>query len=412
MSVPPKPGSPARRRSPVLSGSALAALAFFVLTGEARVTAASDATPAPTFENLPGWEAEDHAAALAAFRALCSRGDTAPKTRALGVDGRDLAALCDEARALPETISSADAKAFFETRFDLQRLTVGAGAGFLTGYFEPELDGSRERTPRFSVPLYRRPDDLVKVTAANRPDGLDPVLELARKTPAGLVEHPDRAEIEAGALAGRGLELVYLADPLDAFFTHIQGSARIRLTDGSVMRVAYAGKSGHPYTAIGRFLIENGTIAREAMTMETLRAWLVENPDKAKDLINRNRSYIFFRKVDGLKPEAGPVGAAGVQLVAGRSLAVDRRLHTFGAPIWLSGAIPISAAGTTGPFARLTIASDTGSAIVGAARGDLFVGSGSEAGRLAGAIRHPVDMVMLVPRPPSGKERGGEHAPR
>ena len=363
------------------------------------MAAASDppSTARCDFSALAGWAGEDHRAAFTAFRTLCGGLQKPPKTGALGVDGAAVLATCARALALPADPTADAARHFFETHFRPERLTVAPGAGFLTGYFEPEIEGSRTPDASFPVPLYRRPPDLVKVSDANRTPGLDPALELARQTPAGLVEHPDRAAIEAGALAGKGLELVWLKDPLDAYFTHIQGSARIRLADGSVMRVAYAGKSGQPYTAIGRFLIDDGTIPRDAMTMERLRAWLAENPQKARVLMNRNRSYIFFREVTDLDPAAGPVGAAGVPLIAGRSLAVDRRLHTFGTPVWIAGALPLGADGATAPVDRLTFATDTGSAIVGPARGDLFLGSGAEAGRIAGALRHPVDMVMLVP---------------
>lgn len=376
------------------------------------MAASPDAHPAQRcdFSALAGWEGEDHRAAFRAFRTLCGGFSKPPKTGALGVDGAAVLAICTKALALPADLTADAARRFFETHFRPERLTVAPDAGFLTGYFEPEIDGSRTPNASFTVPLYRRPPDLVKVTDANRPADLDPALELARRTPTGLAEHPDRAAIDAGALAGQGLELVWLKDPLDAYFTHIQGSARIRLTDGSVMRVAYAGKSGQPYTAIGRFLIDDGRIPRDEMTMERLRVWLAENPEKARVLMNRNRSYIFFREVTDLDPAAGPVGAAGVPLLAGRSLAVDRRLHTFGTPIWISGTLPLGADGARTPVDRLTFATDTGSAIVGPARGDLFLGSGQEAGRIAGALRHPVDMVMLVPLGAATCKGGGRAA--
>ncbi len=366
------------------------------------MAAPSDTPCSDAFSRLEGWEKEDHAAAFAAFHGICrSLVETrsgAPRTGAIGVSGAAVWALCKDVAAGPAMLPPAEARRFFETWFILESLSVKPDAGFLTGYFEPEIDGSRTRDAAHPVPLYSRPPDLVKVTDANRSKGLDPSLEFARKTAAGLVEFPDRAAIEAGALEGRGLELVWLKDPLDAYFTHIQGSARIRLVDGSVMRIAYAGKSGQRYTAIGRFLIADGTISREEMTMTRLRAFLADNPERARDLMKRNRSYIFFREVAGLAPDDGPVGAAGVPLVPGRSLAVDRRLHTFGVPIWISGDLPLGTDGREHPVGRLTFATDTGSAIVGPARGDLFVGSGEDAGRIAGALRHPVDMVMLVPR--------------
>ncbi len=349
-----------------------------------------------SFECLPGWESDDHLAALSVFVQDCDTGldRMAARTGMLGVSGADLAALCKTARTIAPT--AAAAKAFFETNFVPVQLEE---PGFVTGYFEPAISGSRVRTERFSVPIYGKPDDLVAIDAdrhaAARKAGLSEDTAFARlKDDGGLAAYPDRATIEAGALAGRGLEIAWVESPLDAFFIHIQGSARIRLPDGGLMRLAYAAKSGHPYTAIGGILISRGEISREAMSMETLRAWLEANPAEAGALMAQNRSFIFFREIEA-DEDRGPVGAAGVSLSAGRSLAVDKRLHAFGTPIFVEADLPKRAGGS---FSRLMIAQDTGSAIVGPARGDIFFGTGAEAGQIAGEIRHAARFTVLAPR--------------
>ncbi len=351
------------------------------------------------FADLRGWATADHAAALAAFRRQAEVwGEGAPKTRGLGIDGAALAAIGRAALATG-AVDAAAARAFFEARFTPRHVVPAGGDAFLTGYFEPELAGSRVPTDRFRVPLLARPDDLVDVDPADRPATLDPAYAFARRAPEGLVPYFDRGEIEDGALAGRGLELVHVEDPVDAFFVHVQGSARIRLDDGGVMRLAYAAKAGHPYTSIAKLLIARGVAAPDAMTADVLRAWLEADPARGADLMRANRSYVFFAEQADLDPGLGAVAAAKAQLAPRVSLAVDRALHTFGTPIFVDADLPLGVGGRVEPFRRLMIAQDTGSAILGAARGDVFVGLGAEAGRLAGLIRHvPRAFVVLVPR--------------
>jgi len=353
------------------------------------------------FAALPGWDEAGHAAALAAF-ARHADAPGAPKTRALGIDGEALAHLARAARALGP-VDEATARGFFETQFAPRRVVPHAGRPFLTGYFEPELDGARRRSDRFGVPLLARPDDLVDVDAATRPAGLDPSCAFARRTDAGLVPYFDRGEIDDGALAGRGLELVFLEDPVDAFFVHVQGSARIRLAEGGVMRLAYAAKAGHPYTSIARLLIERGEATAETMTADRLATRLRADPVAARALMRQNRSYVFFAEQPDLDPDLGAVAAAKVPLTPGVSLAVDRTLHTFATPIFLDADLPLGPEGALASFRRLMVAQDTGSAIVGPARGDVFVGLGRDAGRRAGRIRHePRGFVVLVPRTGEG----------
>ena len=345
------------------------------------------------FAALPGWRADDLAAAFGAFlisaQAVVAQ---APKTRAVGVPGEAIAGVAR--RALDGGVLSAEAaRAFFESEFRPFLVRTAGGSGFFTGYYEPEVNGSRVRTNRFTVPIYRRPDDLVDVDARSPPPGLSAGTSFARQTERGLAPYPDRRAIECGALAGRGLELVWLDNPVDVFFIHIQGSARVRLADGALIRLAYAAKSGHPYTPIGRVLRERGALAAGAVTMASIRRWLAEHPDEAPEVMWTNRSFIFFRETPDGDPDNGPVGAAGVSLTAGRSLAVDRLLYTFHSPVFVDTSLPNGRA-----FRRLMFAQDTGSAIVGPGRGDIFFGSGGAAGEVAGAMQAEGRFVLLAPR--------------
>ncbi|TPQ49194.1 transglycosylase [Prosthecomicrobium hirschii] len=351
------------------------------------------------FAALPGWAEDRHGEAMAAFLLSAARmADDPPRTRTLGVDGAALARIAGAALAAAP-FDDRSARAFFETRFRPVAVEPAEGAPFLTGYFEPEVDGSLVPTARFTVPLLRRPDDLVDIRDHNRPPGLDPAFAFARASADGIVPYHDRAAIEDGALAGRGLELVYLEDPVEAYFIHVQGSARIRLAGGGTLRVTYDGKAGWPYTSIGRLLVERGVAPAAEMTADRLIAWLKADPARGRALMRENRSYIFFRETPDLDPALGAVAAAGVQITPGRSLAVDRLLHTFGTPIFLDADLPLGPDGARMPFRRLMVAQDTGSAIVGPARGDVFVGCGAEAGRRAGLIRDvPRAFVLLVPK--------------
>lgn len=352
------------------------------------------------FGSLAGWREDDHAAALVCFRLSARRMVERPyTTKSLGVSGAHLTAAARSALELGAgALAGAEtARRFFETVFTPCRIEPpDGGSGFVTGYFEPELPASRERTARFSHPLYRRPPDLVAIDDSTRPAELDPAFAFARRTAEGLAEYFDRSEIEAGALSGQGLELAWLESAIDAFFAHIQGSARLLMPDGAAMRIAYAGKSGHPFTPIGKVLVEMGELRRDEVTMATIRAWLDANPARASALMNRNRSFIFFAESRQDDPSLGPVAAASVPLTAGRSIALDHRLHTFGTPVWVATRKPLP--GESRPFRRLMIGQDTGSAIVGPARGDLFIGTGAQAGDIAGAIRHAADFTIFVPR--------------
>jgi len=220
-----------------------------------------------------------------------------------------------------------------------------------------------------------------------------------------LVPYYDRAEIEDGAIAGRGLEICWLRDQTDLLFAQIQGSARIRLEDGSTIRINYDAHNGYPYMAVGRILIDRGIIPREQMSMQKIREWMDQNPDGARELRRQNRSYVFFREVS-LSDKDEAVGAQGVPLTPGRSIAIDRSLHVYGTPFFIEGELPIESEQSKTPFRRLMVAQDTGSAITGPARADIYYGAGPDAGLVSGRIRHNMRFVILVPRSLDPTARG------
>lgn len=353
------------------------------------------------FADLPGWEHDNHLKAFQTFSETAKRASEKPfKTRELRTDGEALAAL--GAVALASDIGTSEqARSFFETHLQPYRLETTA-PGHLTGYYEPVVQASRTRTAHYHFPILSRPADLVDLTDANRPKSLAPHIRFGRQMADRTIgEYWDRAAIEGddfhnGVLSGRNLELAWVQDPMDAYFVHIQGSARLALTDGTEERITYAAKSGHDYSSIGKRLLATGELAADDLTMASLRRWFADNPDRRTDMTWFNRSYIFFEKVQIDDPSLGPIAAAKVPLTPGRSLAVDRTLHTYGTPIYL--AADASADALDGSPNRLVIAQDTGSAIVGPARGDLFVGTGDEAGEKAGAINCAADFYILLPK--------------
>ncbi|HEU4985847.1 MAG TPA: murein transglycosylase A [Rhizobiaceae bacterium] len=350
-----------------------------------------------SFDDLPGWREDRLSRAFAAFRRSAEHVRSKPyRTGSLGAPCESFAE-AHAAALVSRELDAMAARAFFEQHFIPCKVLPGAsGTGFVTSYYEPEIEASRERTDKFTVPLYGRPPDLVDLDENNRPAGMDPYFAFGRQGAEGISEYPDRRAIEAGALSRRGLELAWLPDKVDAFFIHVQGAAKLNLTDGTVMRVTYAAKSGHPFTGPGRILVELGEVSREAVTMQEIRRWFRRNPDRIDEILWQNRSFIFFRETPVGEPELGPIAAAKVQLEPGRSLAVDRLLHTFGTPFFINA--PSLTAFENRPFRRLMIAQDTGSAITGPARGDIFAGCGAAAGEIAGTVRHPADFYTLLPK--------------
>jgi membrane-bound lytic murein transglycosylase A len=347
---------------------------------------------------IAGWADDDHLAAYKAFRTSCrpiaTQQGLLGEPKALGISLRDP---CHIAKGL-ELTDGAKAKAFFEAQFRPLRISrLGEGEGFVTGYYEPILDGSRTQSDVYNVPIYRRPSNLFVRGARQSSVGLPNKGQVFRKIGRRkLVPYYDRAEIEDGAIAGRGLEICWLKDPTDLLFAQIQGSARIKLEDGSTLRINYDAHNGYPYTAVGRILIDRGIIPKEQMSMQKIREWMEQNPDGAKELRRQNRSYVFFREVQ-LSDKDEAVGAQGVPLTPGRSIAVDKALHVYGTPFFIEGELPIDSEHSKTPFRRLMIAQDTGSAIVGPARADLYFGAGADAGKVSGRLRHNMRFVMLVP---------------
>ncbi|MEP4196267.1 MAG: MltA domain-containing protein [Aliishimia sp.] len=301
------------------------------------------------FSDLEGWKTDDHQAAFEVFKSTC-KDRKEPDWQSLCAASKD----------------QTNARQFFELFFRPVLIQDGAPMVF-TGYFEPELDGSRYRSSRFRYPIYSYPS-----SAANKP-------WLTR-----------REILEGGILSGRGMEIAWVDDPVELFFLQIQGSGRVRLNEGGVLRVGYGGNNGHTYRSIGKELIRRGTLQSHQASAETIKNWVRRNPAAGKELLYHNPSYVFFREVNRVPADKGPLGAMNRSITTMRSIAVDRRYTPLGAPVWIEkdGANPLR---------RLMVAQDTGSAIKGAQRADIFFGTGDEAGRAAGQLKDPGRMLVLLP---------------
>jgi peptidoglycan lytic transglycosylase A len=355
---------------------------------------------ATDFAQLPGWHEDGEGAALAALRKSCDVFAKQPADTPVGPAGlagtaADWRAPCATAARL-DPADDAAARRFFEAEFEPFRLANNNDpAGLFTGYYEAELRGSRRHEGLFTTPLLKRPADLVMVELGRFRPAWRGERIAGRVENGQLAPYASRAEIERGALAGRHLDLFWVDDPVDAFFLQIQGSGRIRLPDGSVARVGYDGQNGQPYVPIGRLLVERGALSRDDVSMQTIRAWLAAHPGEAAALMDENPSYVFFREMAGAVDGEGPLGAQGVALTAGRSLAVDRAFLPLGVPLWLDLADP---AERNGRLRRLVIAQDTGGAIRGPVRGDLFWGFGPHAAERAGMMKDRGTYYLLLPR--------------
>jgi membrane-bound lytic murein transglycosylase A len=351
-----------------------------------------------TWQELPGWQADDPNAAWPALLASCA----SPRMPAAW------AAFCAEASAL----GAADAAArrtLLEARLKpwklvLQRPDEPRGlqeTGLVTGYYEPVLQGSRKRGGAYQTPLYAVPDDLVTVELGELYPALRGERVRGRLQGRRVTPYPDRAQLADGRLLA-GKEIVWVNSAIDAFFLQIQGSGRVQLTDGTVIRLAFADVNGHPYRAIGRYLVEQGEMTPEEVNMPALRQWLLAHPQRQAEVFNYNPSVVFFRELPLGDPALGPQGSLGVPLTAGRSLAIDQRVLPLGVPLYLSTVHPLNGS----PLARLMLAQDTGGAIRGALRADFFWGMGPEAGEAAGRMRAegrfwllwPADQPLPVPR--------------
>jgi membrane-bound lytic murein transglycosylase A len=341
------------------------------------------------FSRLDRWAADDHAESFAAFRRSCAailkRRGNIPSFAA------DLQGACRTAAAIPLPADSETARKFFEENFRPVRISkLGEREGFLTGYYEPIVEGSRTRHGEFIYPIYRTPPDL----RTRVKQGIRALRHRIGKTVAGYF---DRGAIDAGALEGRDLEICWLKDPIESFFIHVQGSARVRLEDGKMLRLNFDSHNGYPYVSIGKVMIDKGIATRDQMSMDLIRTYFAEDPEDAREIMNQNRSYVFFREISELPGHMEPPGAQGVNLTVLRSIAVDKNLHVYGTPFWIEAELPLESEKSDTRFRRLMIAQDTGGAIVGPARADLYFGGGLKAGTLAGRIRNPGLFYILVP---------------
>jgi len=346
------------------------------------------------FSDLTGWDRDHTAEAVPALIRSCAVLEKRAPDAPLGPDAvagtaGDWRAPCAAARTLG-AVSDQDARHFFATYFaPWQVANNGDAGGLFTGYFEPELKGSREPGGTFTTPLLRRPPDLVSVDLGLfRPDWRGE-RTAGRLVNGALRPYATRAEIEAGALDPQHLAFLWVNDPIAAFILEIQGSGRVMLPDGSVVRVGFDGQNGWPYVAIGRLLVERGALSLDDVSLATIEAWLRSHPSDARALMDENRSYVFFRELQG----DGPVGAGGVVLTAGRSLAVDLRFMPMDVPVWLDAT---QRNGTA--LQRLMMAQDTGGAIRGPVRGDVFFGFGEAAEVGAGNMRATGGYYLLLPR--------------
>jgi membrane-bound lytic murein transglycosylase A len=360
------------------------------------------------FDVLPGWTDDPVAEALPALLRSCARLAAQPAEREVGPDGvagtvADWRDSCDAAAGVPAGDDDAARRFFAEWFVPHAAIRDDAEGespeGLFTGYYEVELDGARQPGAAFDTPLYRRPADLVTVDlGAFRADWKGESI-VGQVADGRLVPYPDRAAIDGGALAGQGVELIWVADPVDAFFLQIQGSGRVRLADGGTMRVGFAASNGRPFRGIARDLIDMGVLPKDDASMQAVRDWLRANPAQAAELMQKNPRFIFFREIEG--PDAladGPIGAQGVPLTPMRSLAVDISFLPLGAPLWLDTTWPSGAALEGQPLRRLMIAQDTGGAIKGPVRGDFFWGTGEAALARAGGMKQTGRYYLLLPK--------------
>lgn len=370
------------------------------------------------FSDLMGWSQSDPRRALEAFRRSCVEILRRPADTPLGSSGYAGTAgewwnSCQRAFATDATMIEA-ARKYFEDEFVPVRLSQAGTGGFFTGYYEPQLHGSRTQHDQYQTPIYGVPPDLVNInggiyrdTAASDSFGMRMMLSILMNR---YVPYPTRAEIERDGIPAT--PLFYVDDPIDAFFLEIQGSGRVVLDDGSTVRAAYAGQNGQSYTAIGRVLLDRGELTSEEISLQSIRAWLVAHPDEAREVMDANESYVFFSEQPIGEPEVGANGAEGVSLTPGASLAIDPAFHPFGVPVWLEGTAPDpDPMQPDRMFDQLLITQDTGGAIRGPLRGDVYWGFGPDAAAVAGRMKNPESMTVLLPKTVAARLTGHGEIP-
>lgn len=335
------------------------------------------------FEALPGWISASLGESLRAFVASCPRPNS-------------LARACELARTVPAGDETA-ARKFFEEVFQPYALVSSDGpdSGLITGYYEPVVEGSRERSAAFPYPIFGVPDDLIVVDLASINPDVRHMRLRGRLEGRRLVPYYSRAEIESRNGAFPAPVIAFTSDPVELFFLQIQGSGQVRFQSGERIRVAYADQNGHPFRSLGRYLVARGELPLEQASMQGIKAWALANPGKLQEALNQNPSYVFFRELPApASPLQGPPGALGVALTPEYSIAVDRRFVPLGAPVYLATTYPLS----DSPLERLMTAQDTGGAIRGPVRADFFWGTGPDAGAQAGRMRQQGKMWLLWPR--------------
>jgi len=357
------------------------------------MTQASTLNPI-AFSAISGWREDQLDQALAAFQRsaqeIIERGNGFKRLSRFGGGREDWLAVCEKAGA------AASGRDFFESEFSAFRVEDEARPrGLFTGYYEPIAEGSLTRSAEYPVPIYAKPDDLMSF---NPEDMSRTGLSYGRKIDGQPRAYHTRKEIEQGALSGSSLEICFLKSWVDAFFIHVQGNGRVILPDGGTIRLSYAGKNGQPYTGIGSVLLKRGIGTPQTMSMQLLRLWMADHPSETRDLLWHNSSFIFFRVTQIDEPHLGAIGAAKVTLTPVRGLAVDRAVWAFGTPLFVETHEPPEAKASSVPFNHLMIAQDTGTAIKGVVRGDVYWGWGETAAHNAGHMKSPGGMVALLPR--------------
>jgi membrane-bound lytic murein transglycosylase A len=383
-----RPGCLSKRVREMKWYAALCALLLLTSCAETSTTEKRELTPV-SFSDLPGWSSDHISEAIPAFLRSCAVLTKSPADKNLGIAGKasDWAGICRELENVP--LQDSAAWTFFESKFQPYAITSSANnAGLFTGYYEPELRGSLHAEGIYQTPLYAEPDDLISVDLGAFKKDLKGQHIVGKVTGHKLEPYDDRAAIASGSLQSRARVLAYVDDPVDAFFLEVQGSGNITLTDGTRMRVGYAGANGHAYVAIGRALSDKGLIEKP-VTMQKIRDWMKAHPERRDEIMNLNLSYVFFKRIDG----DGPIGAEGVALTPQRSLAVDPANVPLGVPLWLD-----TVDGNNAPLQRLVMAQDTGGAIKGIVRGDFFWGSGDAAAAQAGAMQSKGHYFILLPK--------------
>ena len=348
------------------------------------------------FAELPGWADDDLQTFATAFGHTCARMMKASPEKPLGTLEQagtyaDWQPACREFNDLKDKTTE-NLRDFLETNFTPYAVWLGKqNAGLFTGYYEASLSGSKTRQEPYIIPLYKRPDDLVMVDLGLFREELKGLRIAGRVKNGNLVPYETREQIVSGNWPHNDKVLVWVDDPVDAFYTEIQGSGIVGFADGSEMRIGYAGQNGHPYTAIGRELVARGALTKENVSMQSIRAWLAANPAQATEIMNTNKSYVFFTEIKG----EGPLGGEGIPLTPERSMAIDRSIFPYGLPFWLEAEDPLD---QTKPIRRLMIGQDTGGAIRGAIRGDVFWGHGEEAEKQAGPMKSQGRYWVLLPK--------------